>query len=130
MFFFFFKQKTAYEVRIIDWSSDVCSSDLAFSASPCSVVLSESVEPQAARGKATSAVGARRIRNCLIMGVSPRPSRSGPSNGQFRIGHRDRCSSRRPISGGLRKWRWQDTGNRKQKGKAQGRNPGNKAPHG
>src|SRR3546814_16945331 len=28
MFFFFFKQKTAYELRISDWSSDVCSSDL------------------------------------------------------------------------------------------------------
>src|SRR3546814_4145358 len=27
-YFFFFKQKTAYEVRISDWSSDVCSSDL------------------------------------------------------------------------------------------------------
>src|SRR3546814_16049163 len=29
MLFFFFKQKTAYELRISDWSSDVCSSDLA-----------------------------------------------------------------------------------------------------
>src|SRR3546814_6886838 len=28
MTFFFFKQKTAYEMRISDWSSDVCSSDL------------------------------------------------------------------------------------------------------
>src|SRR3546814_16729103 len=28
MLFFFFKQKTAYEMRISDWSSDVCSSDL------------------------------------------------------------------------------------------------------
>src|SRR3546814_8368565 len=27
---FFFKQKTAYEMRISDWSSDVCSSDLCF----------------------------------------------------------------------------------------------------
>src|SRR3546814_4950127 len=27
--YFFFKQKTAYEMRISDWSSDVCSSDLA-----------------------------------------------------------------------------------------------------
>src|SRR3546814_4151997 len=27
--FFFFKQKTAYEMRISDWSSDVCSSDLS-----------------------------------------------------------------------------------------------------
>src|SRR3546814_4224939 len=29
--FFFFKQKTAYEMRISDWSSDVCSSDLSAS---------------------------------------------------------------------------------------------------
>src|SRR3546814_6826426 len=28
-YFFFFKQKTAYEMRISDWSSDVCSSDLS-----------------------------------------------------------------------------------------------------
>src|SRR3546814_4775524 len=31
-FFFFFKQKTAYEMRISDWSSDVCSSDLLIGA--------------------------------------------------------------------------------------------------
>src|SRR3546814_2889764 len=29
MLLFFFKQKTAYEMRISDWSSDVCSSDLS-----------------------------------------------------------------------------------------------------
>ena len=28
-FFFFFKQKTAYEIYQCDWSSDVCSSDLS-----------------------------------------------------------------------------------------------------
>src|SRR3546814_1391726 len=34
--FFFFKQKTAYEMRISDWSSDVCSSDLLrCCARPC-----------------------------------------------------------------------------------------------
>src|SRR3546814_8619743 len=32
--FFFFKQKTAYEVRISDWSSDVCSSDLQGQSEP------------------------------------------------------------------------------------------------
>src|SRR3546814_14163370 len=32
--FFFFKKKTAYEVRISDWSSDVCSSDLPLLLSP------------------------------------------------------------------------------------------------
>src|SRR3546814_9664893 len=32
--FFFFKQKTAYEMRISDWSSDVCSSDLFHATRP------------------------------------------------------------------------------------------------
>src|SRR3546814_1315117 len=32
--FFFFKQKTAYEMRISDWSSDVCSSDLTSAEQP------------------------------------------------------------------------------------------------
>src|SRR6187402_3809931 len=33
-FFFFFKQKTAYEMVSCDWSSDVCSSDLEHAAAP------------------------------------------------------------------------------------------------
>src|SRR3546814_1023404 len=40
--FFFFKQKTAYEMRISDWSSDVCSSDLIILTS---VVLPEPLGP-------------------------------------------------------------------------------------
>src|SRR3546814_10879456 len=32
LYFFLFKQKTAYEMRISDWSSDVCSSDLSCKA--------------------------------------------------------------------------------------------------
>src|SRR3546814_3286068 len=35
---FFFKQKTAYEMRISDWSSDVCSSDLTQRFGPAAVV--------------------------------------------------------------------------------------------
>src|SRR3546814_8687582 len=38
---FFFKQKTAYEMRISDWSSDVCSSDLADQA-----VRREAADPE------------------------------------------------------------------------------------
>src|SRR3546814_4609254 len=38
-FFFFFKQKTAYEMRISDWSSDVCSSDLNAKAQPKKIML-------------------------------------------------------------------------------------------
>src|SRR3546814_8328341 len=40
VFFFFFKQKTAYEMRISDWSSDVCSSDLQTLTAPCFRLLS------------------------------------------------------------------------------------------
>src|SRR3546814_10212615 len=40
--FFFFKQKTAYEMRISDWSSDVCSSDLP------SAAISSAADPAAA----------------------------------------------------------------------------------
>src|SRR3546814_2868073 len=40
--FFFFKQKTAYEMRISDWSSDVCSSDLSLSISACERLLTSS----------------------------------------------------------------------------------------
>src|SRR3546814_17256306 len=36
LLFFFFKQKTAYEMRISDWSSDVCSSDLEKKIKPAS----------------------------------------------------------------------------------------------
>ena len=38
LFFFFFKQKTAYEIGTGDWSSDVCSSDLG-SVSALTVIL-------------------------------------------------------------------------------------------
>src|SRR3546814_310457 len=49
VYFFFFKQKTAYDVRISDWSSDVCSSDLpkdiqaAQMSLPFSVALASSI---------------------------------------------------------------------------------------
>src|SRR3546814_10297051 len=38
-FFCFFKQKSAYEMRISDWSSDVCSSDLGSGVAMTSTVL-------------------------------------------------------------------------------------------
>src|SRR3546814_14345867 len=59
--FFFFKQKTAYEMRISDWSSDVCSSDLA------------EERGAAARRRPASEKGARRHRHGLpaLQPVSP-----------------------------------------------------------
>src|SRR3546814_7929694 len=41
VFLFFFKQKTAYEMRISDWSSDVCSSDLLVALDDIVLVLLE-----------------------------------------------------------------------------------------
>src|SRR3546814_8763436 len=42
--FFFFKQKTAYEMRISDWSSDVCSSDLIGADRPLPGFLDERLD--------------------------------------------------------------------------------------
>src|SRR3546814_18688950 len=57
-FFFFFKQKTAYEMRISDWSSDVCSSDLLgegkIATSPVMSRLSELMFVEAVRRYATA----------------------------------------------------------------------------
>src|SRR3546814_5451337 len=44
--FFFFKQKTAYEMRISDWSSDVCSSDLTPPASGTRSVRVDRTQPE------------------------------------------------------------------------------------
>src|SRR3546814_7672045 len=44
-FFFFFKQKTAYELRIGDWSSDVCSSDLSYSLGAARALMPYIVKP-------------------------------------------------------------------------------------
>src|SRR3546814_10878790 len=49
LFFFFFKQKTAYEMRISDWSSDVCSSDLTLSDPILEIHMGETAENVAER---------------------------------------------------------------------------------
>src|SRR3546814_20802497 len=69
--FFFFKQKTAYEMRISDWSSDVCSSDLT-SASCCTITSrlirsakwAASAPRRGARPATASSPGARYARCC------------------------------------------------------------------
>src|SRR3546814_2016089 len=73
--FFFFKQKTAYEMRISDWSSDVCSSDLPLGhrALPRVVLVCVAdVGPDRSWG-AQGQVGRRRLR---MVAVRRRGSRS------------------------------------------------------
>src|SRR3546814_8412114 len=57
-FVFFFKQKTAYEMRISDWSSDVCSSDLVRIGAG-SVPVKDRLE-QKGRGKRKNECGGER----------------------------------------------------------------------
>src|SRR3546814_1460895 len=57
--FFFFKQKTAYEMRISDWSSDVCSSDLLVQQRDAQRVLRRLLQhphPCCRRGRAPFAI--------------------------------------------------------------------------
>src|SRR3546814_5838351 len=54
--FLLFKQKTAYEMRISDWSSDVCSSDLLLSMyEPCFGFACQAVDPQGRAGSGNAA---------------------------------------------------------------------------
>src|SRR3546814_1949195 len=66
MFCFFFKPQTAYDMRIIDWSSDVCSSDLG------SVPLlqqSHQRHPFVARAYADSAYNSDRVRDATSITI-------------------------------------------------------------
>src|SRR3546814_5494190 len=82
IFVFFFKQKTAYEMRISDWSSDVCSSDLT----------------SALRGHACvrwPVWPGRRLRSFRLLPARTRPARRQPPRclTKFQIG-RASCRER------------------------------------
>src|SRR3546814_19753780 len=67
---FFFKQKTAYEMRISDWSSDVCSSDLDFRAFRASPQADGAVLAAAAALRQTRRMGEGDGTDLLIVGLS------------------------------------------------------------
>src|SRR3546814_3499040 len=81
MSFFFFKQKTAYEMRISDWSSDVCSSDLAQRAAssdgydPESVILT--LLSKMRRAQATRS-DSRLLARCYVRAAYATPCLSIP----------------------------------------------------
>src|SRR3546814_9607523 len=54
---FYFKQKTAYEMRISDWSSDVCSSDLDMMDETKAVALAQKILEGFNRGEVSSIAG-------------------------------------------------------------------------
>src|SRR3546814_16540886 len=80
--FFFFKQKTAYEMRISDWSSDVCSSDLL----PVSARTAVGAGPGAALRRCAAA--ARPDQRAVLAAHVAQPPRAG-GHGQRRQPARD-----------------------------------------
>src|SRR3546814_13071633 len=83
--FFFFKQKTAYEMRISDWSSDVCSSDLA---ERMDIVASQRI------GKRLQPVRASSSGNDPPAGANELPGGGFPDSGG-RSGNERRSAERR-----------------------------------
>src|SRR3546814_4782914 len=59
--FFFFKQKTAYEMRISDWSSDVCSSDLGRAFLTCTGISGPMHVPRSSSARICAPVPAQSI---------------------------------------------------------------------
>src|SRR3546814_9328325 len=79
LFFFFFKQKTAYEMRISDWSSDVCSSDLL---PPRPAVPPRPVVPRLRRRRA----GFQLARIDRLVPVTPVPAAAAAGGGRVHKG--------------------------------------------
>src|SRR3546814_18595109 len=79
---FFFKQKTAYEMRISDWSSDVCSSDLIYGSYYVTI-------PSAAQSRGS--IDGRDNANAGLRSITPCPSLHDPlllkARGEFNMGH-------------------------------------------
>src|SRR3546814_6378012 len=88
MFFFFFKQKTAYDMRISDWSSDVCSSDLIKRRRNCAK-REHGRRPDIGPHTQPLRIGVKCIKGgpvlfnedaaCRTPGQSLQPQRAGPS---------------------------------------------------
>src|SRR3546814_963592 len=91
-FVFFFKQKTAYELRISDWSSDVCSSDLSTARAPRRRSASRSCAAWRSRPRRASRETlpeSRRIRS-LRVGMPGGRERADDDTGDCDLRHRDR----------------------------------------
>src|SRR3546814_8462762 len=89
VFIFFFKQKTAYEMRISDWSSDVCSSDRALRLARQGAAHVAGSERPALHGLATAGAAGAAVSNPPVTAALHRPSaqlagRSRPARARLR----------------------------------------------
>src|SRR3546814_5610410 len=91
--FCFFKRKTAYEMRISDWSSDVCSSDLVAGGEIAGILRVHVGGQRRAQGGRADDLGiARQAR------LADRPSQMGAERGRWRVaGQIGRASCRERV---------------------------------
>src|SRR3546814_13752876 len=97
LFVFFFKQKTAYEMRISDWSSDVCSSDLTRDPGQGGHDALRAAARRAAELAGDDAAAlARRLADRLFVRLSPamEPARARLSARYHLAADRIRCPAR------------------------------------
>src|SRR3546814_1171241 len=93
---FFFKQKTAYEMRISDWSSDVCSSDLVAQPVDCPPSHARNTRNRTGAGSAVRAFHLRRHDRRLC---APRRLRYAVVGGHAAwIGARRKAADRQSLS--------------------------------
>src|SRR3546814_5435606 len=79
--FFVFKQKTAYEMRISDWSSDVCSSDLTAGRGELS---KQQTNPSIIPG--LPLIGSANLQDPALNGGTPRSNAQGGRSEERRVG--------------------------------------------
>src|SRR3546814_130033 len=94
--FFFFKQKTAYEMRISDWSSDVCSSDLAAKTKPPGTAHSPG--SQACSNTCWSDWSRRRVRGSRMMADPTRGGRDEQARSAASGAGESRYDARRLVA--------------------------------
>src|SRR3546814_15353045 len=90
--FFFFKQKTAYEMRISDWSSDVCSSDLRRRPGDAALFGQLSLVAVRRRVEILRAVGAAHLLAAVVQVERQERATSQPDSGPDDVAIEDRKS--------------------------------------
>src|SRR6059036_3232952 len=101
--FFFFKQKTAYEITYGDWSSDVCSSDLATANASCTASSATSMSPKTRIRAATDRPdSSRKIRPTSASSSFCAAARSPTLSGLGYMSERADLDRLRDCCGGLR----------------------------
>src|SRR3546814_2897487 len=95
--FFFFKQKTAYEMRISDWSSDVCSSDLAPGRSPLSPLAKPRPEGGGAARGGTPCLSGKHLQRSVAHPAARRADLRHPGRGGGTAGAAPSAAGEYPL---------------------------------